>query len=508
MRERECGKIYCWRIGPQEEAVLICFNSDPFQLHTACEVIRSYVYVKEREYVRERQRQSAYVCIYVYVFVCVCVYVYHWRIGQQEDAVSIHFVCILCGRWVVYPHTNESRIHIPDLYRSVMTHPCMWHDSFIRVTWLIRIDLIRMGWLRWVGSLKLQVSFAEYRLFYRALSQKRPMILRSLLIVSTPYKMQSQFVSFVYCVGGGSYVHIRMSRVTHMKESCHVYGCPILQQYTYTHKHTHTHIHTHSLNSCCLYTAWEVGHMSTYEWVMSHISRSHVTYMAALSFNNLHTHTSTHTHAYIHTVSIHVVCILRGRWVMYPRTNESCHTYERITSHIWMSHVTHVKESCHIYGWVVSHIWMSRVTHMKESCHTYRTISSPYCVWDESKKSFTSSKESYILSKEPYMPSKEPCFLSQETYIHQKSPVLYQKRPDLYQKSPTFYQKSPIFCQMMPVFYQKRLCIIHRVRDFVTIEFVTIESPWHCERVRAFVTVESSCICDLKSSWVRDYLCE
>jgi len=45
-----------------------------------------------------------------------------------------------------------------------------------------------MGWLRLVGSLKSQVSFAEYGLFYRALSQKRPIILRSLLIVATPYR--------------------------------------------------------------------------------------------------------------------------------------------------------------------------------------------------------------------------------------------------------------------------------------------------------------------------------
>ena len=44
-----------------------------------------------------------------------------------------------------------------------------------------------MGWLRLVGSLKWQVSFAEYSLFYRALLQKRPTILRSLLIVATPY---------------------------------------------------------------------------------------------------------------------------------------------------------------------------------------------------------------------------------------------------------------------------------------------------------------------------------
>jgi len=44
-----------------------------------------------------------------------------------------------------------------------------------------------MGWLRLVGSLKLEVSFAEYHLFYRALLQKRPIILRSLLTKATPY---------------------------------------------------------------------------------------------------------------------------------------------------------------------------------------------------------------------------------------------------------------------------------------------------------------------------------
>jgi len=43
-----------------------------------------------------------------------------------------------------------------------------------------------MGWLRLAGSLKLQVSLAEYGLFYRALLQTRPVILRSLRIVVTP----------------------------------------------------------------------------------------------------------------------------------------------------------------------------------------------------------------------------------------------------------------------------------------------------------------------------------
>jgi len=44
-----------------------------------------------------------------------------------------------------------------------------------------------MGWVRLVGSLKSEVSFAEYRLFYWALLRKRPIILRSLLISATPY---------------------------------------------------------------------------------------------------------------------------------------------------------------------------------------------------------------------------------------------------------------------------------------------------------------------------------
>ena len=42
-----------------------------------------------------------------------------------------------------------------------------------------------MGWLRLVGILKLYVSLENLGLFYRALLQKRPMILRSLLAEAT-----------------------------------------------------------------------------------------------------------------------------------------------------------------------------------------------------------------------------------------------------------------------------------------------------------------------------------
>ena len=54
------------------------------------------------------------------------------------------------------------------------------------------LPFVAMGWLRMVGSLKLHVSFAEYRLFDRALLQKRPMLLGSLLIAATPYQVGKQ----------------------------------------------------------------------------------------------------------------------------------------------------------------------------------------------------------------------------------------------------------------------------------------------------------------------------
>jgi len=45
-----------------------------------------------------------------------------------------------------------------------------------------------MGWLQLVGSLKLQVSLAEYHLFYKSVLQKWSVILKSLLIVATPWE--------------------------------------------------------------------------------------------------------------------------------------------------------------------------------------------------------------------------------------------------------------------------------------------------------------------------------
>jgi len=56
--------------------------------------------------------------------------------------------------------------------------------------------------------------------------------------------------------------------------------------------------------------------------------------------------------------------------------NESCHTYEWVMSHIWMSHVTHTNESCHIR--------MSHATHTNKSWNTYEWVMSRWYVVNES----------------------------------------------------------------------------------------------------------------------------
>jgi len=52
-----------------------------------------------------------------------------------------------------------------------------------------------MGWLRSVGSIKLNASFAEYRLFYTALLQKRPRMISILLAKATPQARLARNVS-------------------------------------------------------------------------------------------------------------------------------------------------------------------------------------------------------------------------------------------------------------------------------------------------------------------------
>jgi len=77
--------------------------------------------------------------------------------------------------------------------------------------------------------------------------------------------------------------------------------------------------------------------------------------------------------------------------------SESCHTYESVVSHVWMSHVTCMNESCRTCEWVKSHIWVSRVTHMNQSCRTYEWVMSQMWMTHRTRLvPFSFSNSSYI----------------------------------------------------------------------------------------------------------------
>jgi len=102
--------------------------------------------------------------------------------------------------YIIFIHVTPSDTHnthdsprlVHDNDEFVTHSSCMWNTLAVTLfppthTWNDSLPPI-MGWLRLVGSIKLPVSFAEYCLFYRALLQKRPVIVSILLTKSTRYQ--------------------------------------------------------------------------------------------------------------------------------------------------------------------------------------------------------------------------------------------------------------------------------------------------------------------------------
>jgi len=104
-----------------------------------------------------------YVCLYIYICICICAYILQ---SQLENNLQWKMICNKCNKCMNFSTANYTRA----------------------------LQILVMGWLRLVGSLKSQVSFAEYSLFYRALLQKRPIVLLSLLIVATPYLISELYL--------------------------------------------------------------------------------------------------------------------------------------------------------------------------------------------------------------------------------------------------------------------------------------------------------------------------
>jgi len=135
-----------------------------------------------------------YVFIYIYMYIHIYIYIHthiYTYIGMRETrtglvpaAISLKF-SELCST-VVYNskccsrHTFEKCLISHILLGLVPVATSTNFSQFCST-----VILHSMVWLVLVGSFKLWVSYAEYRLFCRALLQKRPIMFISLLIVAT-----------------------------------------------------------------------------------------------------------------------------------------------------------------------------------------------------------------------------------------------------------------------------------------------------------------------------------
>jgi len=166
---------------------------------------------------------SMCLCVCVSVCLCVCVSVHLCVCASVCLCVCVCVRLCVCESCHVY---EEVLSLIPDFciiyqllfcisftscfnccFGLLVHHVWTAAVSFSHTMHELLLCLSPVGWLRLVSSFKIQVSFAEYSLFHRALWQKRPMFLGSLLIVATPYIMSEMLLHLApsscvnYCFG-------------------------------------------------------------------------------------------------------------------------------------------------------------------------------------------------------------------------------------------------------------------------------------------------------------------
>ena len=257
--------------------------------------------------------------------------------------------------------------HILDI--CDMTHWYMWHDTLIYVTWLFDIcghmtmhtpcyylwhtpmsHATQIHKLCITNSSKWWVSFAKESYKRDNILQKRPIILRSLLIVATPQANESRHTDEQSLSHVNLLCHVSMSQVTcefvmsrinkSWRLSCHVSRSHDVHQ-----EHVTIRQFTHPTMTCGICAPNIVG-------------RSNIVSPNCSSW------------------------FYPGQWVVSHTSNcqkvDVCDTYVSHINESWnlsMSHGTylcvksHIKKSCHIYQWVMSHISKNHVTYINESCH-------------------------------------------------------------------------------------------------------------------------------------------
>jgi len=180
-----------------------------------------------------------------FIYLCMNIRVTHsivWYDCNTLQHTATH--CNTLQHTILHAHTCR------DAYMYISMHIYMYACIY---TW--RIQSCDVGWLRWVASIKLQVSFAEYRLFYRDLLQKRPIILSILVSEASPQDWQA-FDSYAWNAMlllslsvslslPPSLTHTHTSwvipRIWNMAFDPYAWNAILLLSLSLSHTHTHTH---------------------------------------------------------------------------------------------------------------------------------------------------------------------------------------------------------------------------------------------------------------------------
>jgi len=157
--------------------------------------------------------------------------------------------------------------------------------------------------------------------------------------------------------------HTWLRHVTHVTESRHT--CDWVMSHLSIATFTNCESKKPNLRELC----------HIWNWVMSHMWLSHVTYVTE----------SCHTCDVSPSPIVNTTHQSCERYATF--VTESCHTCDWVTSHMCLSHVTHVMFHHHQLSTLhtkfardMPHLWLRHVTHVTESCHTCDWVTSFMCL--------------------------------------------------------------------------------------------------------------------------------
>jgi len=195
-------------------------------------------------------------CVYVYMYICMCIHIYSIWYAVRDMYIYIYIF--------MFTHVYIYMSHATYIQCIYIERESIWHITY----------------------LKLQVSFAECRLFYRALLQKRPIILRSLLN-SMWYVRHDLFSSVAWLYHICAHAAPRAGSQSALCVYVYMYIC--------------TYIHIHSI--CMIFSMWYVWH-DLFALLRDCIQRAHLLHFVhtATHCNTLQ-HTATHCNTLQHTAT-------------------------------------------------------------------------------------------------------------------------------------------------------------------------------------------------------------